>query len=307
MFQFFVGTDYDFLARRRIAYAVSLLLILASAVSLIVKGGPRLGIDFTGGTLLQVRFDQAVAVDEIRDALGRMGLEGSEIQEVHGETGREVLMRIPMGKTPEEVLSGVRAEIGAKHPGIQVDLRKQETVGPKVGRELRGKAFWAILWSLVGILIYVGIRYDFRFGAGAVLALFHDVFITLGIFSILDKEFNITVVAALLTIAGYSINDTIVILDRIREQMREMRRESLYRIMNVSVNQTLSRTILTSLTVLMSVLFLYLMGGSVIHDFAFAMLIGVVIGSYSTIFVASALVLELDNWMKKRRKVQKAA
>ena len=183
----------------------------------------------------------------------------------------------------------------------ELDLRRQETVGPKIGKELRGKAVWAVLWALVGIMIYVSWRYEFKFAVGAVLALFHDIVIVLGVFSVLNMEISLTIIAAFLTIGGYSINDTIVVFDRIREQMRTYRREKLHIVFNMSVNQVLSRTVITSLTSLFAVGCLLVLGGEVLHDFAFAILIGIVVGTYSSIFVASASVLEFAAFTTRKR------
>jgi len=301
MRQVLVGTKFDFMGKRKVGGAISAALILLSVISLIAHGGPRLGIDFKGGTLVQVLFDRDVQLDQIRSALSDAGIEGAEIQNITSEHGahREVLIR--MKHDPEKDPFGtVKAAVLAKMPDIGMDLRRQETVGPKIGKELRGKAVWAILWALVGIMLYVSWRYEFKFAVGAVLALFHDILIVLGVFSLLNKEISLIIVAAFLTIGGYSINDTIVVFDRIREQMRAYRREKLYVVFNMSINQVLSRTVITSLTTLFAVLSLFVLGGEVLHDFAFAILIGIVVGTYSSVFVASAGVLELAAFGSKR-------
>jgi preprotein translocase SecF subunit len=189
--------------------------------------------------------------------------------------------------------------VETEHPGTHVERLRYEAVGPRVGGELRGAAIKAILFALSFILIYVGIRYDWRYSLGAVAALFHDVFIALGALSLFNKEITLTVVAALLTIAGYSINDTIVVFDRIRERSKTLRREQPAKIMNIAINETLSRTIITSFTVFLTVLALYVLGGEVIHDFAFAMLVGVVFGTYSSVYVASGLALEVQLWLER--------
>lgn len=298
---FLVGTKFDFMGRRKITALVSASAILLSIVSLIAHGGPRLGIDFQGGTLVQILFDRDVRLDEIRDALSSAGIESAEIQNIASEHGthREVLIRMQHDPS-KDPFGAVKAAILEKMPDLQMDLRRQETVGPKIGKELRGKAVWAILWALVGIMIYVSWRYEFKFAVGAVLALFHDIVIVLGIFSILNMEISLTIIAAFLTIGGYSINDTIVVFDRIREQMRTYRREKLPVVFNMSINQVLSRTVITSLTSLFAVLSLYILGGEVLHDFAFALLAGIVVGTYSSVFVASASVLEFAAFTSKR-------
>lgn len=298
---FLVGTKFDFMGKRKITALVSASVILLSIISLIAHGGPRLGIDFQGGTLVQILFDRDVRLDEIRDALSSAGIESAEIQNIASEHGthREVLIRMQHDPS-KDPFGAVKAAILEKMPDLQMDLRRQETVGPKIGKELRGKAVWAILWALVGIMIYVSWRYEFKFAVGAVLALFHDIVIVLGVFSILNMEISLTIIAAFLTIGGYSINDTIVVFDRIREQMRTYRREKLPVVFNMSINQVLSRTVITSLTSLFAVLSLYILGGEVLHDFAFALLAGIVVGTYSSVFVASASVLEFAAFTSKR-------
>jgi preprotein translocase SecF subunit len=301
MRQLLVGAQYDFMGRRKYAFAVSGIMLLISIVSLVIHGGPRLGIDFEGGTLVQILFDREVRIDEVRGALSDAGIQSAEIQTVSSERGknREVLIRMQIDPS-KDPFGTIKAALAAKMPDLGATLRRQETVGPKIGKELRGKAIWAILWSLVGIMIYVSWRYEFKFAVGAVIALFHDILVVLGIFSIFNIEISLTVIAAFLTIGGYSINDTIVVFDRIREQMRTYRREKLFVVFNMSINQTLSRTIITALTTLFAVAALYVLGGEVIHDFALAMLLGIVVGTYSSIFIASAGVLELAAFTTKR-------
>lgn len=305
MFEVFVGSKIDFMSKRRVAYIISLVLILASVGSLIAKGGPKESIDFTGGTLLDVRFNQVVDVADVRAAATAGGIEGAEIQMV--DDGKDALIRIKPENSPENAFRAFETAFVAANSGTTVELRRTETVGPKVGDELEKKAAGAIFWSLLLILIYIAWRFTrLSFGLAAVIALFHDILITLGIFSILGLEVSLTVVAAFLTIGGYSINDTIVLFDRIRENRGMQKRRSFAEVVNISVNQTLSRTVLTSLTTLAAVLCLYFFGGPVIHDFAFAMIIGVIIGTYSSIFVASSIAVELNNWWE-RRKAKKAA
>jgi len=298
-----VGTKFDFMGKRKIAGAVSGAMILISLVSLVAHGGPRLGIDFKGGTLVQILFDRDVQLDQLRRALEEGGIENPEIQSIVSEYGehREVLIRMKHDPT-KDPFGTIKAAVLAKMPDVGIELRRQETVGPKIGKELRGKAVWAVLWALVGIMLYVSWRYEFTFAVGAVVALFHDIFIVLGLFSLLNKEISLVIVAAFLTIGGYSINDTIVVFDRIREQMRAYRREKLEVVMNMSINQVLSRTVITSLTTLFAVLSLFVLGGEVLHDFAFALLAGIVVGTYSSIFVASAGALELSAFSSKGRR-----
>jgi preprotein translocase SecF subunit len=218
-----------------------------------------------------------------------------------GENKDEFMIRARVTTEHQDLFPAVQRAIQAQFPGVTVDLRRSEEVGPKVGSELRQKAFWAILGSLAGILLYVGIRYEFKYAFGAVVALFHDVFVTLGMLCFTGREVSLTVVAALLTIAGYSINDTIVVFDRIRERSKALRKEKHSRVMDIAVNETLSRTLITSLTVFMTALALFIWGGEVLRDFSFAMLMGVGFGTYSSVYVASGLAL--DTWiMLDRRK-----
>lgn len=297
MIQILHDTKFDFMGRRRLAYAFSAFMILLSAASLVMHGGPRLGIDFTGGMLMQVRFDKPIATDQLRAAVDDAGFKGAELQSVTGTN--DVMIRIHLKDAAGDPFPRIHAALEKSFQGNHAALLRQENVGPKIGKELGGKAAQAITFSLLGILAYIAIRYEWKFALGAVLALAHDVFITLGMLSLFNKEFTLTVMAALLTIAGYSNNDTIVVLDRIRERAKVLRRETLGNVINLSVNETLSRTIITSLTVTLSVLALYLFGGEVIHDFAFAMLIGVVFGTYSSVYVASALALDISLWRMK--------
>jgi preprotein translocase subunit SecF len=300
MFTIFVGTRFDFMGKRRMAYVLSVVLVLASIASLVAHGGPRESIDFTGGTLLDVGFSSPVPVGDVRAAAEAAGITGAEIQMISGDT--DAILRFAEEHAPDNAFVALEQQFSADHPGVEVTLRRTETVGPKVGKELEAKAAQAILWSLVLMLGYIALRFRrFSFGFAAVIALFHDIVITLGVFSLFNIEVSLTVVAALLTIGGYSINDTIVLLDRIRENRGLVKRKTFVEVVNLSVNQTLSRTFLTSLTTLAAVLALYLLGGIVIHDFAFAMLIGVVVGTYSSIFVASALAVDISGWWERRR------
>ncbi|MFH0777486.1 MAG: protein translocase subunit SecF, partial [Candidatus Eisenbacteria bacterium] len=284
-------TNIRFMDYRKFAYLFSGILIVAGVVSLISHGGPRLGVDFTGGTLIQVALDPHQPAARVRAALSGTGGGKIELQSIGEEGG--YLLRLPQSEEKAEAFPAIKDALEKHIPGVSVELRREETVGPRIGRELRSKVIWAVLWALAGILVYVGWRYEFLFAVGAVIALFHDVFITLGILSILNTEITLTVFAALLTIAGYSINDTIVVFDRIREQTKLLRREPLVKVMNLSINQTLSRTVLTGVTTLFTAGALLFLGGEVIHDFALTMCIGVGFGTFSSVYVASALALDL--------------
>ena len=288
------GTKIDFMGKRKAAFFISVALIIAGIVSLIVHGGPNYGIDFAGGTLVQVRFSQQVSLDEIRKSLKDAALEGT-IQRFGAEGKGEYLIRLELGSADQAGFTGVINEALAKKFGTEgFEIRRTEMVGPKVGKDLRKRGLQAIVAALIGILFYISLRFKFRFAIGAVAALAHDVMITVGVFSLTNKEFSLPVLAALLTIVGYSLNDTIVVYDRIRENMRRMRTEAYEKVINRSVNETLSRTILTSVTTLIVIIILFLLGGGVIHDFAFALLIGIFVGTYSSVFVASPVVILLE-------------
>jgi preprotein translocase SecF subunit len=291
------GVNVDWMRRRHIAYWVSGLCVLASCISLIMHGGPRYGVDFTGGTLLEIVVTPPPAVDQVRRAVDEAGFAGAEIQRL--ERPGQFLIRIGLNELHKDPAPTVRNAIIATNPNASVETIRVETVGPRVGGELRGAAIKAIFLALGLILVYVAVRYDWRYAMGAVVALFHDVFISLGAVSITNREVTLTVVAALLTIAGFSINDTIVVFDRIRERKQSLRREAPGKVMNIAVNETLSRTIITSFTVFLTVLALFLLGGEVIHDFSFTMLVGVVFGTYSSVYVASALALDTQLYLER--------
>jgi len=303
MLQVLVGARIPFMRYRRYAYLFSLAIIVAGFVSVLLHGGFRMGVDFAGGILVEYRFDRPLESDHLRRALANGGYKDAEIQASEG--GETFLVRIP---APEERVAGekppsqrVLEAIQAEFPGVKGDLLREEVVGPRVGRELSHRAFWAVLLSLLGILIYVGVRYEFKFAIGGVASLAHDTLVILSVISFTNKEITIPIIAALLTIAGYSINDTIVVFDRIRERMKGSARAPDADLFDLSINQTLSRTIITALTVIFTVEALLFMGGSVIHDFAFAMLVGVGFGTYSSVYVASALALDLTIGAERRR------
>ena len=280
----------DFLGRRRAALYLSSGLLAISVLSLAVRG-LDFGIDFTGGTLIEVGYSEPVALDPIRDALDDAGFGEAAVQ--HFGTVRDVLVRL----APREELS--RAELSSHVLRVlqggdeAVDLRRVEFVGPQVGEELTEDGGLAMLIALFGILIYVWLRFEYRFALGAIAALVHDVMLTLGFFSVLGLEFDLTVLAAVLAVIGYSLNDTIVVFDRVRENFRRVRRGSTEEVMNRSLNQTLSRTLMTSLTTLLVLVALFVLGGELIRGFATALIFGVVIGTYSSIYVASVAALAL--------------
>jgi preprotein translocase subunit SecF len=387
--QFFGETHLNFVGTRKVAFIISIILILAGLVSWAIKGGPDLSIDFEGGTLVQVRFEEPVPIEQLRDVVAAAGYGGAQIQ-VFGQPNEylikvekveesgiastkllEALEAVAPGSSwrtidvkelPPDYSSGfeggtlvvveadtippiaeleemVRAEgvgivestletssriaFNLPYQGVEakaaerlrdslvegfpertIEVRRTETVGPKIGQELKNRAWAAIVISIFGILIYITWRFEFKFAIGAIVALIHDVVITVGIFSIMGKEISLAIIAALLTIVGYSLNDTIVVFDRIRENFSLRRRESYDSMINISINESLSRTIITSLTTLIVVLFLLFMGGEVIHDFAFALMVGILVGTYSSIYVASPILIEWQNRLSARKRAK---
>ena len=283
----FNNTNIDFLEKSTIAKFLSMALIIAGLASLAMKGGPALSIDFTGGTIAQLQFDKAVDVSELRTKLAENGFENSEI--ITFGSPNEVLIKTQFSGANSELESNLRTAIKS-----EFQIRRVESVGPKIGKELQSDALSAILLSLLMILIYISFRFDRFYAYGSVVALIHDVLITMGIFSLLSIEIDLTIVAAFLTIVGYSLNDTIVVFDRIRENVIKHARESLDTIVNISLNSTLGRTIVTSLTTFVVVLSLFLFGGEVIKNFAFALIVGIFVGTYSSIYVASPVMMYFE-------------
>jgi len=344
------GIDIDFLGHKKWAFIVSGLLILLGIISLIIKGGPRYGIDFAGGTIVQVRFENPVSADEIRNGLKKISLGRSAVQPF-GHGGSEYLIRAKQTSGELKRLSDKIKDVLEEELGKGgVEIRRVEMVGPKVGKDLRRKALLALFYAILAIGVYISGRFEMKWGIsaavgisllvivyflslfdvpltflvigafvttlvlyiilnlkfalGAVIALMHDVFIALGIFSLMDKEIDLPVIAALLTIMGYSLNDTIVVFDRIRENLRKSYKEKFPNIINMSINETLSRTILTSLTTLLVLISLFIWGGGVIHNFIFALLIGAIVGTYSSIFVASPVLVALEQAASKKYKIK---
>ncbi|MBW1954251.1 MAG: protein translocase subunit SecF [Deltaproteobacteria bacterium] len=338
--------NIDFLGKKKIAFIFSAVMILVSVASLLYHGGPKFGIDFAGGTVVQIKFDSPVSISDIKDGLRSMGLEGVTVQTFGEKDDHEYLIRIDRAVTTSEAFSGEIQKALKSSISQEADIRRVEMVGPQVGKDLREKALFAIFYSLLFIAIYISGRFELKwllsgvmagvligavylldlievsipvlivaamivtlvlfwvlnlkYAMGAIVALVHDVMITVGLFSLFDKEFSLPIIAAILTIIGYSLNDTIIIFDRIRENLRKYRKHTLEFIINRSVNETLSRTILTALTTLIVVLALFLFGGGIIHDFAFALLVGVIVGTYSSIYIASPFLLTFQVGPKKR-------
>jgi len=297
------GTKIDFMKRKWIAFLFSGIVMLVGIASLILHGGPNYGIDFAGGTLVQVKFSQPVAIDAIREALQDGGLTGGSVQGFEAEGKGEYLIRLQASSTDLEGLSSaIRGALAKRFDEKSFEIRRVEMVGPKVGKDLRTKGILATIFAMIGMLIYVSFRFDFRFAVGAVVAVAHDVIVTIGVLSLLNIEFSILILAALLTIVGYSINDTIVVYDRIRENTPKMRREPFEKMLNVTVNETLSRTILTGMSTLMVLVILFFMGGGVIHDFTFTLIVGIIFGTYSSVYIASATVLVWENTFPKKKR-----
>ena len=306
MMQIFRNPSYNFIDNRKWAYLVSAVALAVCLASLLVQG-LRYDIDFTGGTLVQVRFERAPSVADIRSALGRVGLGDAVIQEF-GDA-REFIVRVPLGAaSSEEMGKRVESALAQESSLGKVEIRRVEFVGPQVGRELQQQAIYAVLVGLAGILLYIAMRFDIKGGVAAVAAVFHDVIIVLGALSLTHREFSLPVLAGVLTIIGYSVNDTIVAYDRLRENRSkgQVKGKTFADGMNDAVNQTLSRTILTALTTFFSAFVLFLFGGRTLADFAFVLVVGVITGTYSTIYIAAALVVDWTRYVEGRVRAKKA-
>jgi len=284
-------THYNFMGITKIAAVVSIILVLASLVSL-YKQGLNLGIDFTGGTIIELAYQDEAKLENIRSTLKEGGFNDAAVQNFGSI--RDVLIYMPVIATKNMAdLSNEVVAVLQKNSDQPIDIRRVEFVGPQVGDELAEDGGLAMLYALIGILIYVAFRFEYRFAIGSVVALIHDVIITLGVFSFFQLQFDLTVLAAILAVIGYSLNDTIVVFDRIRETFLRKRKGEPEEIVNSALNDTLSRTLMTSGTTLLVVFSLYLFGGTVIHDFAIALLLGIIIGTYSSIYIASTVVLAM--------------
>ncbi|MBW2563216.1 MAG: protein translocase subunit SecF [Deltaproteobacteria bacterium] len=338
--------NINFTGKRKIAFLVSIAMILVSISSIIIHKGPKYGVDFAGGTLVQVKFFDSVVLDDIKSGLYTIGLKKSSVQMFGEKKENEFLIRTDMAVMTSEGFSNKVEKALKSSTGTKVEIRRVEMVGPQVGKDLREKALFAMFYALLFITIYISGRFELKwvlsgvmaaaligaiylfnlfnvsipflittalivtiilfwflelkYAMGAIVALIHDVTITVGLFSILDKEFTLPIIAALLTIIGYSLNDTIIVFDRIRENLKKHHKKPLEFILNRSINETLSRTLLTSLTTLTVLITLFVLGGGIIHDFAFAMIIGVLVGTYSSIYVASPILLAWQGRGKKK-------
>ncbi|HSL22123.1 MAG TPA: protein translocase subunit SecF [Vicinamibacterales bacterium] len=302
----FTNPHYNFLRWRWHALALSAVVILAGIGLMISRGGLPLGVDFSGGTVLIYKFDRPVTEDAVRQAI--LHLPGEEVVQSYGSPSEnQILIRLPelveeQGASVERGARGVEEALVKANIGTP-ELRSREIVGPVIGRDLQRKGVYATFASILGITAYIALRFRFSFAIGAIAATFHDIFVTLAFLSFAGYELSLNIVAALLTITGYSVNDTIVVFDRVRENLRSMRRDALDQVVNTSVNQTLGRTIITAGTTFFAVLALFLFGGEVLHGFAYTMLVGIVAGTYSTVFIASAIAIILS----KRKAAARAA
>ena len=299
-------THINFMRQRKITSILSLAIIFAGVVSLVINNGPKLSIDFKGGTIVSVQYLEPVEISEVRNALSNIDLDGQIFDFSREElkyfgNKSSISVRVPhIEDSPsnfgQKIADHLYNSFSEKVPADKtLFILNKGSVGPKIGSELSGKALMAIISALGLILLYISIRFEFRFAIGAIAALGHDIFITLGLFSLLGYEISLPIIAAFLTIVGYSLNDTIVIFDRIRENIKVLKRETYTKIINQSINESLSRTIVTSLTTFVVVMVLWLFGGEVIHNFALAMIIGVIVGTYSSIYVASPIVIYLHD------------
>jgi len=289
------GTRIDFMGKRRKAIFISIALIVISIGSLIYHKGPNWGVEFTGGTEIHIKLAKDLSIKDIKNTLDATGYPPEVVQQLGLSGDREYLIRFSPDLIKFDQIQDFQSElekIMATNESFKGgSIQRVDYIGPRVGKELISKAIISILLGCVGILIYVMIRFEFGFAMGAVIALIHDTVITLGAISLMDKEFTLALVAGLLTVIGYSVNDTIIIYDRIRENMKKSGKLGIKEVVNVGVNQTLTRTILTSFTVFLVLIPLFIFGGSVIHDFAFTLIVGAIVGTYSSIFIASAFVV----------------
>jgi len=298
MLELLKKTNIDFIGKKYITLIVTgtLTIIGIIAIIQIAAGKANMGIDFAGGTEIQLKFERSVPLQNVRAALEAGGIKGFELQDIPAENRIMIKTKQSEGDL-SKISESITAALSKNLSGTKYVVDATTAIGPKVGSKLRNDTVKAIIMATIGILIYVAVRFKFQFGVGATVATFHDVLAVLGIFYLLGKEINLIVVSGLLTIAGYSLTDTVVVFDRIRENLKTQFREPLPSVINTSINEVLSRTIITSLTVFLAAAALFFLGGEVIHDFAFAMLMGIIVGTYSSIFVASPILLL---WKKNR-------
>jgi preprotein translocase subunit SecF len=295
------NTNINFLGKRYYAYAFTTIMIILSLASIPLMGHMKLGIDFTGGTVVQVKFNKSVQTEQVREALKPLG-ENLSVQEFTGASGDEFVVRMEQSEESAEKLSQhIKSLLEEKTGKGSAEIRGVEVVGPKVGTDLQVSAIWATVVALILLLIYMAFRFTFAMGLAAIVCLLHDMCILYGFFAWTGKEFNLTILAAMLTVIGYDVNDTIVVCDRIRDNLKAMKKAPLINIFNASINQTLSRTLLTSVGTLLAVVAFLVFETTVLQDFAWALFVGIIFGTYSSIFVASPLVLELDRILPVKR------
>ncbi len=296
----FKGKSFDFVKNRKLFYTIAALLILIGVISIIFQGF-NFGIDFAGGTLLQIKFAEPVSTEAVRNILASLNLGRSTIQNL-AEDEFVVRMERIEPESIKEILTSFRAKLAG------LELLREETVGPVIGESLKKMAIYALFIAFLGIILYITIRFEFKYSIVSMLALMHDCLIVIGLFSLLQKEITVSIIAAILTIVGYSLNNSIVVLDRLRENIKLKTRETFENLINLSINQSLSRTINTSLTTILPILAIYFLGGSILSDFALALLIGMIAGTYSSIFLASPLLLEWNKIFKvEQRGINKRA
>jgi len=295
------GTHFDFIGKKKFTLWISTIAILISLGSVFLFGGLKYGVDFSGGILIQIKFSKPVNISEVRNAMDAMGSKEAMVQAFGGEN--EYIIRLEKASEDLEALSKkIQVSLQEQFKDKSAEIRRVEVVGPKVGKDLKEKALWAVGLSFIAILIYVGWRFkQVSYGLGGIVALVHDVIVTYGAISIAGIEYSLNVMAVILTIIGFSINDTIVIFDRVREDVKKYRKEDIETIFNTAINETLGRTVLTTGTVMMVVLILFFFGGAVIHDFAFALIVGLITGTYSTVYIASPVVLLWEKYISKGR------
>jgi preprotein translocase subunit SecF len=293
MFQILHKTNIDFMGKKNISFTVSALLILLGLIAFVQvgRGKANLGIDFVGGTTVQLSFKDRLPIDEARTTLDKNGIVGATLQEF--TDGNKILIRL---REHEGIADKVVAMFKEAFPNRPFEVDSTTEIGPTIGKDLQVATFWAVLISIIAIIIYIAVRFQFKFGVAAAVATVHDVLAVLGIFYIMNKEINLLIITALLTLAGYSLTDTVVVFDRIRENLKRGKREPLALLVNNSINEVLSRTIITSLTVVIVLIPLVLFGGEVLHDFSLALLFGVIVGTYSSVFVASPILVV---WQEK--------
>ena len=298
--EFFRDVNIDWMSKKWLFLGFSLIVTVSGLLSIFFWHGIPLGIDFKGGTIVTVKFNGPVHADEIRAAVEHAGIKDARIQSYDTPSKNEFIIALEQKAANESaLLAGRQAIVGALGESPlagRFEILNVEVVGPQVGKQLRNQALWATLYSLAGMLVYLWFRFELIYGAAAVAAVLHDTLFTIGVFSLTNSELSLTVIAALLTLIGYSMNDTIVVFDRIRENLKMSRRESMYDLVNRSINQTLSRTILTSGLTFLTVAALYFFGGEVLHGFSFALVIGILIGTYSSIAVAAPMLVGYQNW-----------